>query len=141
SDEMPPPIPSSWRPYGSGLPRAVSKMWSRAGPDAGRSPWWKTRQRLGPPRMEAARIFFWLTDASPSRPSRPRVGENAAGQQYFPLARREHARGRERGARARVDDRDPLARRQLRAQPGQAQAIVALDAGPRRRIGEDERDH
>ena len=47
----PPPSPSSCRPYGSGLPRAASRMRSRAGPEGGRSASWKTRQRLVPPRI------------------------------------------------------------------------------------------
>ena len=50
-DEIPPPRPLSWRPYGSGLPRAASRMRSRSAPAGGRSLSWKTRQRLVPPRM------------------------------------------------------------------------------------------
>ena len=54
SDEIPPPRPSSWRPYGSGLPSAASRIASRSRPAAGRSRSWKTRQRLVPPRMYTA---------------------------------------------------------------------------------------
>ena len=61
SDEMPPPMPSSWRPCGSGLPRAARKSASHSARSAGRSRRWKKRPLLVPPRRKTAGSAIWLT--------------------------------------------------------------------------------
>src|SRR5262245_50037901 len=101
-EEIPPPSPSSWRPLGSGLPSAASRIASRAGPGAGRSRSWKTRQRLVPPRMYTAGIFrcaivatslarlvAWVARLG-SGPA-PCQREDAASQENVALARGEDA--------------------------------------------------
>src|SRR4051794_40395895 len=54
SDEMPPPMPSSCRPFGSGLPSTPSRMGSIAARSAGRSFAWKKTPLEEPPRMKTA---------------------------------------------------------------------------------------
>jgi hypothetical protein len=63
------------------------------------------------------------------------VRQDAAGQENLALARRQHARGGERGTGPRVLHAHPLARRQRSAEAGQTQAVVAGVSG----IVEDER--
>jgi hypothetical protein len=50
NDEIPPPMPSSWRPYGSGLPTAASMTRAATSRSAGRSFAWKNMPLLVPPR-------------------------------------------------------------------------------------------
>ena len=54
SDEMPPPMPLSWRPYGSGLPIAARNSRSQSDRSAGRSRWWNITALNVPPRMKTA---------------------------------------------------------------------------------------
>src|SRR5262245_49257826 len=160
SEEMPPPRPSSWRPYGSGLPSARRRISSRDSPAGGRSSAWKTRHRLVPPRMYTARMRRWLMasrscsgrSSSPLAPGQADphgmdsgsgrrgagVRQDAPGQQDVALAWREDARRGEAGSGPRVGDGDPRSRRQRRAQSVQAQPIAALDSFPVARVIEDE---
>src|SRR5215217_2260534 len=64
SDEMPPPMPSSWRPYGSGLPIAARKISSHAARSRGRSFALKTIALLVPPRMKTAGILSCFIGSS-----------------------------------------------------------------------------
>src|SRR6185295_4364115 len=53
NDEMPPPMPLSCRPFGSGLPIAARKIGSHSA-RSGRSRAWNITARLVPPRMKTA---------------------------------------------------------------------------------------
>ena len=53
-EDTPPPIPSSWRPLGSGEPMAARKIASHAARSAGRSLTSNTRPFDVPPRMNSA---------------------------------------------------------------------------------------
>src|ERR1700744_1803629 len=57
SEDKPPPMPSSWRPYGSGLPMAARNSLSCSARSAGRSAALNTNALLVPPRMKAAGIL------------------------------------------------------------------------------------
>src|SRR5215471_14632858 len=61
NDESPPPIPSSWRPLGSGLPSAATKMRSHNERSRGR---WSCRNMMAllvPPRIKTAGILTCFT--------------------------------------------------------------------------------
>src|SRR3954470_6300954 len=60
SEEIPQPMPSSWRPYGSGLPIAARKISSHSARSRGRSFALNTIALLVPPRMNVAGIFSCL---------------------------------------------------------------------------------
>ena len=64
SEEMPPPMPSSCRPYGSGLPIAARKISSHSARSLGRSRALNTMALLVPPRMNTAGILSCLTGVS-----------------------------------------------------------------------------
>src|SRR6185312_8737330 len=55
SEEMPPPIPSSWRPFGSGEPMTARKIGAQASRSAGKSSWRNMTAFEVPPRMKTAR--------------------------------------------------------------------------------------
>src|ERR1700722_7553040 len=58
SDDRPPPIPSSWRPLGSGDPITHRKIGSQCAESAGRSCLLKTTAFDVPPRMKVALILL-----------------------------------------------------------------------------------
>src|SRR5580692_7069148 len=58
SDDSPPPMPSSWRPFGSGEPITDTKIGSQSALSAGRSCRLKTTAFDVPPRMKVALILF-----------------------------------------------------------------------------------
>ena len=136
SDEMPPPSPSSCRPYGSGLPSAARRIASRAG--SGQVPLVEDEAAAGAAaHVDGADL---LPLAHPVTGG-PRVREQAAGQEDVALAWREHAARRERGARARRWSTRTAPAGQRGAEPLDAQAVVALDGVVGRRVVEDERHH
>src|SRR5262252_3187709 len=57
SEEMPPPMPSSWRMFGSGEPMTERKIGSHSS-RTGRSRAWKITALDVPPRMNTAGNFF-----------------------------------------------------------------------------------
>ena len=77
SDEMPPPMPSSWRPLGSGLPIAARKMRPTASRSRGRSSARNIIALLVPPRMKTARTATCRIRQSNSR-REPQPGSRAA---------------------------------------------------------------
>src|SRR5689334_18550822 len=58
SEEIPPPMPSSWRIFGSGEPITERKIESHSSRAAGRSRAWKITALDVPPRMNTAGNFF-----------------------------------------------------------------------------------
>ena len=58
SEESPPPMPSSWRPLGSGEPITDTKIGSQSALSAGRSCRFNTTAFDVPPRMKVALILF-----------------------------------------------------------------------------------
>src|SRR6516164_2855637 len=61
NDESPPPIPPSWRPLGSGLPSAATKMQSHNERSRGRLSCRNMMSLLVPPRMKATGILTCFT--------------------------------------------------------------------------------
>src|SRR5215831_18142557 len=58
SEETPPPMPSSWRMFGSGEPMTERKIRCHSSRAAGRSRAWKITALDVPPRMNTAGNFF-----------------------------------------------------------------------------------
>src|SRR5215470_16256710 len=76
SEDTPPPMPSSWRLFGSGEPMTERKIGSHASREAGRSRAWKMTALDVPPRMNTAGSFFCGMGHLPVCPG---IGPSAAG--------------------------------------------------------------
>src|SRR5215472_1294652 len=80
SEEIPPPMPLSCRPFGSGLPIAARKIGSHSA-RSGRSRAWNITARLVPPRMNTAGMASCGMDASLAWRSREPFDVASAGAQ------------------------------------------------------------
>src|SRR6476469_5373803 len=107
-DDTPPPMPLSWRMFGSGEPITERKIGSHSAHEAGRSRAWKTMALDVPPRMNTAGSFFCGMDhlVSGIRISIPRQAVELAYEHVLP-GRRLHLEQADAVHEIRVDH-DPF---------------------------------